>query len=415
MKNPLKLKHEKTAPTLTRDILAMARLGVDAVEGVTDMVEALHRTIVTLAGLTRHVGLAGERRPSSLVYGTIRKVNRLVGKGLDAQLNNYLDDTGIMARPLARHAVVSALNGVIGDRLHAQGSPLAIRMSLRYAGQSLRPDDIAPLLHQSKGKVLLMLHGLCMNDMQWQRQGQDHGKQLADTLGYVPLYLHYNTGLHISQNGRELAALLESLFPAQGPLTELHMLCHSMGGLVARSACHYAGHAGQAWANSLENIVFLGSPHQGAPLEKGGNWLGQLLTISPYSAPFVPLATLRSAGITDLRHGSLCDEDWQGKDRFAEDKKPHPLPLPSAARCFTLAGEAGESGGTLARHVIGDGLVPVKSALGWHSDNRRNLNFANENQRVIKKINHMQLLNDPRVYQMLQHWFSDRESGRTAL
>ena len=187
----------------------------------------------------------------------------------------------------------------------------------------------------------MLAHGLCLNDLQWNRRGHDHGAALARDLGYTPVYLHYNTGLHISTNGRQLAEALEALV-AQWPvpLEEFALVAHSMGGLVARSACHYGALAAHAWPRRLGTLVFLGTPHHGAPMERGGNWIDTLLEISPYTAPFARLGKIRSAGITDLRYGNLADEDWHGRDRFARGDRRRFVPLPDGVRCFAIGATA---------------------------------------------------------------------------
>jgi pimeloyl-ACP methyl ester carboxylesterase len=131
------------------------------------------------------------------------------------------------------------------------------------------------------------VHGLCLNDLQWTRKDHDLGTALAHTLKYTPVYVHYNAGLHTSVNGRAFAALIETLleqWPA--PLKELLVLAHSMGGLVCRSAYYYGMAAGQVWPQHLSKLIFLGTPHHGALLERGGNWVNHCLGLSPYIAPF---------------------------------------------------------------------------------------------------------------------------------
>ncbi len=181
-------------------------------------------------------------------------------------------------------------------------------MCFRYQGKQLNPEQPEALTGAS-GKVLLFVHGLCLNDGHWTRDGINHGEALAIELGYTPLYLRYNTGLPIAANGRELAAMLETLlhdWPC--PVSELAIVGHSMGGLVARSACHHGGQAGHDWMAYLNQLVFIGTPHQGAPLERGGNWLDYAMDLSPYTTPFTRFARKRSAGITDLRHGNITDD-----------------------------------------------------------------------------------------------------------
>ena len=121
------------------------------------------------------------------------------------------------------------------------------------------------------------------------------------------------------------------------PVEELVIVGHSMGGLLARSACHYGQLAGQAWPKHLRQMVFLGTPHHGAPLERGGNWVNVVLELSPYTAALARLAKIRSAGITDLRHGDILDEDWQHGDRFARAKtRKGAVPLPQGVQCFAV-------------------------------------------------------------------------------
>ena len=116
------------------------------------------------------------------------------------------------------------------------------------------------------------------------------------------------------------------------------MIAHSMGGLVSRSACHYGKTSGHTWLNHLRKLVFLGTPHHGAPLEKGGNRIDKILQMNPYSAPFSTLGKIRSRGITDLRYGNVVDDDWKGRDRFnAGGDRRIPVPLPESVQCYAIA------------------------------------------------------------------------------
>ena len=178
-----------------------------------------------------------------------------------------------------------------------------------------------------------------MNDRQWRRKEHDHGAALAADAGFTPVYLHYNSGLHVSINGRAFAGQLEALLGAWPvPVDELVILGHSMGGLLARSACYYGELAGHAWPRHLRKIVFLGTPHHGTAFERGGNWVTVALGVSRYTAAFARLGKIRSAGITDLRYGSLLDEDWEDRDRFARDRDTRRiLPLSEGVQCYAIA------------------------------------------------------------------------------
>jgi hypothetical protein len=188
-------------------------------------------------------------------------------------------------------------------------------------------------------------------------------------------------------------------------VTELSVLAYSMGGLVTRSAVQAAQISGFQWPKYLKNIVFLGAPHHGAPLERAGNWLDVLLGSTPYSRPFAKLGQLRSAGITDLRYGLVLDSDWQGHERFRQQPDGRtPVPLPAGVNCFVVAATLAAKRGQLTDRLLGDGLVPLHSALGQHVQATRQLHFAAERQYIAYRTNHMQLLSSPLVSQKLLSW-----------
>ena len=364
-------------PTLGADLLGATRLALEAVAGVTELVEAVHMTVLNQGIGTPLVRpVAGV---TSLVYRSVKGVTRMVGGGLDMVLERLVP---VLGEPdwKGRDTLLAAVNGVLGDRLEQTGNPLAIPMQLHQSGPQ-------------GSRIVVLAHGLCMNHLQWEKDGISLGNELP---GYTPVYLHYNTGRHISVNGREFAAQLQALVDGWPvPVSEIVIVGHSMGGLVARSACHYAAQAGQGWLGLLSKMVFLGSPHHGAPLERGGNWVHVVTDLTPYSAPFSRLAKIRSAGITDLRHASLVDADWAGKDRFAHGTAlPEFVPLPKGVLCYAVAG-------TIAS-ALGDGLVPLTSALGQHSDPARCLRMSDS--LTLEGVNHMHMLHAPAVHQQVRAW-----------
>jgi len=397
------------AASHARALRGAARLAAEATTGLTDLVEAVHARVATLPGLPAPAD-GRTRGITGLVYKTVRGVTRAVGGTVDTLLSALAPM--LAARPDAlpspeREALLAALNGVLGDHLARTANPLGIRMALRSGGRALpmERDALAAALPDAGGRPLLLIHGLCMNDLQWRRDGHDHGQALAAALGFTPVYLHYATGLHVSTNGRALANLLEQ-FLAQWPhpIERFAVVAHSMGGLVTRSALHYGRAAGHHWPDRLDDIVFLGTPHHGAPLERAGQGVDMLLSATPYASPFARLAKLRSAGITDLRHGNVVDEDWIGLDRFedANDRRT-PVPLPAGPRCHAIAGTVAAEHG-LADKLLGDGLVPVASALGKHRLVRRTLKFAPERQRVFEHLGHLQMLSSAEVFGQMRDW-----------
>jgi hypothetical protein len=155
----------------------------------------------------------------------------------------------------------------------------------------------------------------------------------------------------------------------------------------------------------VRSLVFLGTPHHGAPLERGGSWVHAALGVIPYTAPLVRLGAVRSPGITDLRHGNLLDSDWEGRDRFARSgDRRTPLPLPDGIACHTVAATTGHTGRDITDRLLGDGLVPLESALGRHRDPRRALAFEQSRQWIAHGTNHLQLLSSPEVYARLRGW-----------
>ncbi|MFZ1109831.1 MAG: hypothetical protein WAN43_15970 [Rhodomicrobium sp.] len=387
----------------------LSKLAFDAVAGMTGLVEAMHGNI---AGLRSPFSRARARTGgvTRLVYNSIRGVTRLTGAGVDAALGMF--DPLLAAEPSTpgREAARAALNGVLGDHLAETANPLSIPMRLRHNGQPFRLEKqcLAETLAPMTGRVAVLAHGLCMSDLQWKRDGHDHGAALARDLGFTPVYLHYNTGLHISANGRAFADLLERLvqeWPA--PVEELVIIGHSMGGLVSRSALHYGDAQGHGWPRRLRKLIFLGAPHHGAPMERGGQWLHLALNKSRYTAAFARLARIRSAGITDLRYGNLLDADWRDRDRFEHiGDTRQAVPLPEGVQCFAIAASTGSEAGALRDRLLGDGLVPVHSALGHHEDPRRSLAIPEHRQWVGRGMNHFALLSRRDVYEQMRLWLT---------
>jgi alpha-beta hydrolase superfamily lysophospholipase len=412
------------------DIQGLAQLAMQGIVGVSDLAETVHGNVYKAvavpfgplgqAFIDRAPGASGVRKRgiTGLVYGSVRGAARLAGGAVNAALAGAAPLLPRQSSSPAREAMLSALNGVLGDQLLASANPLAIRMSLRHQGQtlSLQKAALAQSLPTATGKILVLVHGLCMNDLQWTAKAADghfhnHGETLARAQGYTPLYLHYNTGLHTSINGQQLAALLEELVRAWPvPVDDLSLLVHSMGGLVARSACEQARSAGLSWRARLKNLVFLGAPHQGAPLERVGSWIDRALSSNAMTRPFARIGQIRSSGITDLRHGHVLAAHWEGRDRFesadGDSHAPVPaLPLPAGIACFAVAGTTSKAQPARGP-VSGDGLVPVASALGTHADPALALAFPPDRQFIVYGTDHMALLNSPAVAAQLVLWLA---------
>jgi pimeloyl-ACP methyl ester carboxylesterase len=392
------------------DLRGINRLTIAGIAGVVDLVEAMHHNIASIPRLIARPKRNRTTGITRLVYRSVHGVVGLVGFSLDRLLARLSPLLGERSTWPGREALLAALNGVLGDYLAASDNPLANSMRFRRGGTALpgKREALAAVIPQATGKLVVLLHGLCMNDLQWKRKGQDHGAALARDLAYTPVYLHYNSGLHISTNGRAFAEQLETLvrlWPV--PLTELVLMGHSMGGLVARSACHYGALAGHEWLRRVDKLVFLGTPHHGAPLERGGNWVDILLGVSVYTAPLARLGKIRSPGITDLRFGNLVDEDWNKRDRFARSgDRRVAVPLPEGVACFAIAATTGKTAGDLSGRLLGDGIVPLDSALGRHTNPRLALPIDESRQWVAYRTNHLDLLSRAAVYAQIKRWLA---------
>jgi pimeloyl-ACP methyl ester carboxylesterase len=329
-------------------------MAVDATAGIVDVVERMHRTILSRPAPFGAAVEGATRGITGFVYRSVRGGTRLVGRGIDASLRLVEDVVPDGESSAQRDALLAIANGVYGDYLARTGNPLAIEMSLRHRGRPLDPADPARVVVASgatpTSKLLILIHGLCMNDRQWWRDGADRAADLGEALGYTPLHLRYNTGLRVWENGERLATALETLAARwPRPLEQMAIIGHSMGGLVARSACHYAAEQEQRWLERLRKLVFLGTPHHGAPLERGGHGVDLFVSLSPYSAPLA-IGKTRSAGIQDLRHGTMT----AGGHRA--------VMLPPGVQCYAAAATLASRRSRLAERLVGDGLVPLDSA-----------------------------------------------------
>ena len=319
------------------------------------------------------------------------------------------------------HFFLNALNGFWGDRLAEQRPSLAPQLSLRTHEGVLRrvPANVVhDLPAETGGRIVVFLHGLCENDLMWRlgalkRYGDasvTYGSRLRDERGWTPLYGSYNTGLRISDNGRQLAEVIEQLvarWPV--PVTDVALVGHSMGGLVARSAAHQGHAAGQSWIGALRHVVGLGAPHLGAPLERFVNNGTRLLGRLPETRPFAEWLNRRSVGIKDLRHGAILEDDWTGWE--PDDPRDHCTPatlLPGVAYSVAAATLSQRADG-LFKHDL---LVQHSSAHG--SGPVRRIEFETDRLFHIGRRHHFDLLNDPQVYEQLARWLDTPPRQMTA-
>lgn len=383
-------------PNLVRALRGLSSILVEATLKTTTIVEDMHQTIAS-----GPPALGSPLKPvvklyTKPIYGGIRGITGLVGIGVERALRQIEPAFEDVSHPDVVEMVRAAINGVVGDHLAMTENPLAIEMALRINDEPLEVDTVP-----KERPLLIYIHGSAMSDIQLKRNGHHHGQKLAQDFGLTCITVRYNSGLHISENGEKLAAKLQEL-AEHIPDVPIIILGFSMGGLVARSAVNLAEKQSLSWRNRLRGMIFLGTPHHGAPLERMGNIFQKLLESTGYSAPIARLARLRSAGVTDLRFGSLLREHWSGAGRF--DHVPDartPVPLPTDVLCFAVAGTLSKSLDEGPESLSGDGLVPVSSALGEHENSALNLGLQEHEKKVILNCGHLDLLDHPLVSQEL--------------
>ncbi len=423
-----------------RRIRGIRDLVHDAVDLTVDLVEEGHessarnvkRALSWIEPLAGSVELVDDIRRLSTagVLGSIRAVNRLTRFLLDAGFEISavrailvsLEERGAAPVPMRSDAfgtalwwgdaATAALNGVIGDNMHRRSNGLDIGTRLRHDDVYLEPGayELRSRIAEPSGKVAVFVHGLAASEWSWCWNAEAYhgdpsanfGSLLRKDLGYEPFFARYNTGRHVSENGRLLAERLEeltALYPA--PVEEIALVGHSMGGLVLRSACHQAKASGHAWVSRVRRVFCLGTPHRGAPLEKFGNLATAVLGGIDHPATLIPGALLRrrSAGIKDLRHGSLVDEDWLGRDPDAlagSVGSQVPL-LDDVAYHFVSAAVTRDTEHPLGQ-IVGDVLVRVPSASGPLLKERT---FTIET-RCYGGVLHHELQNHPDVYALVR-------------
>ncbi len=309
---------------------------------------------------------------------------------------------------------ISILNGVIGDRL--QNTPLSIEMSFYLNNKPiiLEKENIATIYGDSNialtSKICLLIHGVTDNERTWTMpDSSDYGRLLAQDFGYTPFYLRYNTGLHISDNGKLLAAILEKLtenYPID--IKEMCIIAHSMGGLITHSACHLAQEQNLVWIQSLKQIFLLATPHLGSFLERFANLTTNILEKVPnwHTRLVGKVLNLRSAGIKDMRFGYLTEEDWKNEDadKLLKNNKKPPKLLKNVAY-YVISGRLTLEEKHWITHLFGDILVTTNSAAA-QSKNASEFNFPLENHVQMPKMYHFQLQNSPKVYQQLTKWLT---------
>ncbi|MEV4315608.1 alpha/beta hydrolase [Actinocrispum sp. NPDC049592] len=313
----------------------------------------------------------------------------------------------VLTKSAAGQWAAGFANGVFGERVDGSGEPLPAVMSVRVGQRrvKLTRASVAAAYPSASRRLVVFLHGLVETERSWlrsgwtagTRSGGDFGSRLAKDLGCSPVYVRYNSGRHISDNGRELIDLLSGLVDAWPvAVTDIVLVGHSMGGLVARSALHQAHARAKGWSSKVTRLVCLGTPHTGAPLERVVARASALLGRGLLGVPLSWLLALRSDGIKDLAVGCLHEKQWMRQ--YADETLETVLP-PTVRQLFISATLSRLDGSMLGR-LVGDLLVGPASAA---DDSQR------ADVRWLGGLNHFDLLRHDRVYDAMLTWLRQNE------
>lgn len=393
----------------------------EAARGAQEMHGAIADRSFRVAGPQAEPVRTVHDRVASATYGAIRLAARAAGACAGLASAAVPPDARPLSATPAGGVAVGIANGIAGDRLADAGSALAVRMTVRRRSDAVdvARDALGAAFPDATSKLAIFLHGLCGNEDSWRLgtgpAGTDRpepfGRRLRRDLGYSPLYVRYNTGLRISENGRELDRLLGRLieeWPAA--IGEVALIGHSMGGLVARSACHAAQESRSTWIRSARHVVYIATPHGGAPLEKLAHLGGKALSAFPESRSLARLLDARSAGIRDLRHGSFLDDGW-GEGRTRPLGRTDRVPFPATVSHSFVSGTVTRSPGHVAGRLLGDLLVRHPSAWGGPASGAAS-QPSTWSARHVGRTTHMRLLSHPAVYEQIREWLgADRFGG----
>jgi pimeloyl-ACP methyl ester carboxylesterase len=395
---------------------ALAKLGGRAAAGLASHVQQIHRSVSRRVFDSMGDSSAPVREVHDAVadpvYSAVRAGLRGAGD-LTAQVLR-LSGAGGSSRlgdEPASNTAISALNAVVGNDLAERGDPLAISMAIRVGGRDVPPksEAIAGAFPHATPSLAVFIHGLGEHEGAWGVDAADggptYGTRLAGDLGFSPVYLRYNTGQHVSTNGKDLSSLLDAVVAGWPvPVERIVIIGHSMGGLVARAAC---AEGDNRWTPLVRDVIYLGSPHGGTFLARAGRWAARMLEQLPETQAYAPLLDF-SPGIRDLRFGYVADDDWAECDAgTCLDDHGTDVPLLATANHYAVSATVVDDPASLAGRVVGDLLVQPASAHG--QTNRSRLPFLD--QLNVPGRHHFHLLNDPSIYAAMHDWLAPRKPG----
>ncbi len=398
----------------------------DLVRGSTNLAERTHKQVSdqVVASLPKVEPVQAAAQTinaiqmgiASSVYGSVRSINSGVHQATRVAANvipdALLTEEEPLNAPVRSDAVKTPgwvldfteglINGWYGDILDDQDHTLSLGMSVRHEGRILPLDEasVAAAYPSGSKKICVLVHGLCSTEWLWSFQAEKHygdpalnlGARLERDLGYTPIFIRYNTGKTLSENGIELAALISDLckvYPQD--IEEIVLFGHSMGGLVSKYAAnHNQQHSQQhgqqgsdSWAPRLSKVICIGSPHEGSFLARIAETVEKLFRIIPTPGTQVSahLLETRSNGIRDL---------YNGRSEFDEV-----VPFVKDVCYHYIGSTLTQDTDHVAAQFIGDILVAPHSSM---ESERQNAMLTRD---ILGGLDHISLINHPRAYRTI--------------
>ena len=299
---------------------------------------------------------------------------------------------------------LAVLNGLVGNYLARTKNGLATEMGLYHHDQplALEREALRAAHPEARSRLVVFVHGLMNTEHVWRMpDGTDYGSLLERELDWTACYVRYNTGVAIADNGARLSALLQALVDAYPvPLEELLLVGFSMGGLVVRAACHASAVAGHSWRSHVRRIVYVGTPHLGAPGERLGKLTSSVLASIPnaYTRLIAEIVNLRSDGIQDLAHAVLRHEDREVARKLWDLRDArHPVPLLPDIEHHLIAGSLFVD--PRLALLFGDSVVHMASAT--YAGQALEL-LPPERVHMLPGLGHIALAHHPDVYNTIK-------------
>jgi pimeloyl-ACP methyl ester carboxylesterase len=386
--------------------------------------EEVHQAIADgwfrVAGRSGSPAHTAHRNVTANLYGSIRMVGSVARTSLDIGATTIgkhrhvrtLWDSRIGA------GVRAAANALWGDEFERRSSPMHTELSIYDANGTPVTADRAALtsaFEKPTPRLAVLLHGLGKTERCWNTKAADEGNiaglpKILEADGFTPILVRYNSGRRVSDNGEALAALLEETttnWPTA--VDEIVLIGHSMGGLIARSSLYSARSADHDWINYVNHLVALATPHFGSPIEKGAHVASQLLTTTAVTRSLGVFINGRSAGIKDMRHGSIHPTDHSEHPESSEGGRVVVAPPIKGIRQHHAVGVVTDSNSHPLGILFGDLVVRVNSATGVSSTGR----VASANVRVFGGLDHLGLLHDASVHNQIREWLTPVASRPT--